>query len=385
MPGLRQAYNRLMMEMWRTASQAAGTVHILGKMQVRPLTSLITWVYKGYFLSIRRIAVRLAIMFRRSRIAGVFAAFLVVATSMFGAQAADVRIGVPNWTSVEMTAHVIKEVAETRLGLSVELVEADNDTIYTAMGEEGTIDLHPETWLPNHQSYIDRYAGEDGQIILKEGHFNAIQGICVTRDAVTMSDVQTIHDLSDPAKAAAFDHNGDGRGEIWIGAEGWLSTPIEKVRAKTYGYAEHFDLVVMDESDGINALDAAVKAGEPFAFFCYGPHHVFQLYDLAVLEEPAHDPKRWVMITPDQASDWLEQSMIDVAWPPTHVHMAYARSLQDSHPAMVSFLDQMSLNSRQVSGWTYAREVEMADPEPFAKAWVANNADLVDEWLSGAN
>lgn len=298
-------------------------------------------------------------------------------------RAADLRIGVPNWTSVEMTAHVIKEIAEERLGLSVELVSADNDGIYEAMGVSGGIDLHPEAWLPNHQSYIDRFGGDDGPVILKVGHYNAIQGICVTRDAAVDHGITTIHDLSDERKAVALDQDGDGRGEIWIGADGWLSTPIERARAATYGYANILDLTVMSEQDGIGALGNAVNAGRPYAFFCYGPHHVFQLYELVLLEEPAYEEKRWTMVTPDQADDWLEQSSIDVAWPPTRVHMAYTRKIAETHPALATLIEAMDLNSRQVSAWTYARKVDNVEPDAFAEQWVSENADLVNEWLDG--
>ena len=324
-------------------------------------------------------------MIMKPRISCVLLSIIVGLSSANTADAADIRIGVPNWTSVEMTAHVIKIIAEQHLGLSVDLVEADNDTIYAAMGETGEIDLHPEAWLPNHQSYISRYGGDDGTVTLRELHYNAIQGVCVTRDAAEVHDVRTIHDLSDPSKASIFDHDGDGKGEMWIGADGWLSTPIEQVRARTYGYAETLDLEMMDESSGIEALDASINSGQPFVFFCYGPHHIFQLYDLVVLEEPAHDPKRWVIVTPNEADDWLEQSNIDVAWPPTQVHMAYARTLKERHPDLIAMLDAMSLNSRQVSEWTYARKVDGIDPAAFAQDWIVENNDLVQEWLDGDN
>ena len=41
--------------------------------------------------------------------------------------------------------------------------------------------------------------------------------------------------------AANFDTDGDGMGEIWIGAAGWASTNIEKIRAKSYGYDANHD------------------------------------------------------------------------------------------------------------------------------------------------
>lgn len=306
----------------------------------------------------------------------------LLAVSIEGRAADDpVRIGVPNWASVEMTAQVIKAIAEQHLDTVATIVRADNDTIYNGMNDGSGPDIHPETWLPNHQAYIERFAGEDGSIMVTENYYDAIQGICVNRVAFDDYGITAIHHLTDPALAAALDSDGDGRGEIWIGAEGWLSTVIERVRAKTYGYADTLELVVSDEVDALDKLDAAVDANRPFAFFCYGPHHMFQLHDLVLLEEPVHDASRWIMLSEDEDPDWLNKSSIDVAWPATHVHMAYTRKLADSDPDVTALLENMALNSRLVSAWTYALEVDNVDPEAFARRWVAEHEDLVNRWL----
>ena len=47
-----------------------------------------------------------------------FASAMMVSAT---AQAADIVIGVPNWPSVKVTAHVLKVVLEDNLGLDVEL------------------------------------------------------------------------------------------------------------------------------------------------------------------------------------------------------------------------------------------------------------------------
>ena len=36
--------------------------------------------------------------------------------------------------------------------------------------------------------------------------------------------------------------------DIWIGAPGWASTNVEKIRAKSYGYDTTMDLLEMDET-----------------------------------------------------------------------------------------------------------------------------------------
>ncbi|MEM8689731.1 MAG: glycine betaine ABC transporter substrate-binding protein, partial [Pseudomonadota bacterium] len=64
------------------------------------------------------------------------------------AQAADVVIGVPNWPSVRVTAHVLKTVMEDNLGLDVELQNGTNPIVFEAM-DSGAMHVHPEVWLPN--------------------------------------------------------------------------------------------------------------------------------------------------------------------------------------------------------------------------------------------
>ncbi len=48
--------------------------------------------------------------------------------------AADVVIGVPNWPSVKVPAHVLKVVLEDNLGLSVELQNGTNPIVFSTVG-----------------------------------------------------------------------------------------------------------------------------------------------------------------------------------------------------------------------------------------------------------
>ena len=72
------------------------------------------------------------------------------AMSAYGsaAMAADIVIGVPNWPSVQATAHILKVALENNLGLEVELKEGSNTEVFDAMNA-GTMHVHPEAWLPN--------------------------------------------------------------------------------------------------------------------------------------------------------------------------------------------------------------------------------------------
>ena len=309
-------------------------------------------------------------------IAASAALFMMVGTT----QAADVIIGSPNWVTVQATAHILKLVLEENLGLEVEVQNGTNPVVFEAM-DKGSMHVHPEVWLPNQANLYATYVEEKGTVLMNPNGVTAFQGICVTKYTADTLGVSKITDLTDPSIAAQFDSNGDGKGEVWIGATGWASTNVEKIRAKSYGYAETLELTEMDETLALANLDAAVQQKKPFVFFCYTPHHMFGLHDLVVLEEPAHDPDKWVVFQPTDDPNWLENSMAGVAWKDANLHIHYAKSLEESQPEAAAILSKISLTTDQVSSLAYSVTVQKKSLEDVAAAFVEENAASVDEWL----
>ena len=295
-------------------------------------------------------------------------------------QAADVVIGVPNWVSVTAMAHIAKVVLEDNLGIEVELQNATNPIVFEAM-DKGTMHVHPEVWLPNQQNLYQTYVVDKGTVMKAPNAVISFQGMCVPDGTAEAHGVTAITDLTDPEKAKLFDSDGDGRGEIWIGATGWASTNVEKIRAKSYGYDQTLDLIEMDETLAMAKLDAAVAQGQPHVFVCWTPHHMFGLHDLTVLKEPAHDPEKWNVIQPTDDADWLNKSSAPVAWADTFLHIHYAKALETSQPQAAQILSNLKVDTDQVSNMVHAITVEKQDPAEFAKMWVEENVDLVDSWL----
>ncbi len=310
------------------------------------------------------------------------AGILVAGAMGFGgtAQAADIVIGVPNWPSVAMTADILKVVIEDNYGLEVELQNGTNPVVFEAM-DGGSMHVHPEVWLPNQANLYQTYVEEKGTVSMNPNGVAAFQGMCVTKGTAERTGISAIADLTDPDIAANFDQDGDGMGELWIGASGWASTNVEKVRAKSYGYDVTMNLLEMDETLAMAEVDAAVAKDENIVFFCYTPNHVFALHDLVILEEPAYDESKWTMIQPTDDPDWLEKSSTPVAWDLAYLHIHYANSLNDSHPEVASMLGSVKLDTDLVSAMTYAIVVDKVDTAEYAKQWVSDNADLVNSWL----
>jgi glycine betaine/proline transport system substrate-binding protein len=311
-------------------------------------------------------------------VAGGFALAMIGSTM---AQAADIIIGVPNWPSVAATANVLKVVIEQNLGLEVELQNGTNPIVFEAM-DKGSMHAHPEVWMPNQQNLHNTYVKDKATVVMNPNGVEAFQGMCLPKAFADEHNIRSIDDLSNPDVAALFDSNGDGRGELWIGAPGWASTNVEKIRAKSYGYDQTFELTESDETLAYADLDNAVKGNKPWIGFCYTPHYVFVLHDLQILEEPPYDAAKWNVIQPTDDPAWLEKSDAGMAWDTAYLHLHYAKALEDSYPQVATLFNNMKLDTDIVSAMTYALVIDKKDPAEYANQWVADNEDLVLGWLT---
>lgn len=297
------------------------------------------------------------------------------------ASAADVIIGVPNWPSVAATADILKRIIEDNLGLEVELQSASNPIIFEAM-DSGSMHVHPEVWLPNQQNLHDKYVIDRKTVLMNNYGVPSSPGeMCVTDTTAERTGIKNIQELSDPDMAKNFDTDGDGMGNIWIGAPGWASTNVEKIRAKSYGYDVTMNLDVMDETLALANVDAAVANNTNIVFMCYTPHHMFSLYNLIPLEEPAYDAEKWVVIQPTDDPDWLEKSSAPVAWDTASLHIMYASTLPEEQPEVAKLLSSVQFTADQLAEMTLAVVVEKQSTVDYADAFVAANADLIDSWL----
>ena len=94
--------------------------------------------------------------------------------------AADVVIGVPNWPSVRVTAHVLKVALEENLGLEVELQNGTNPIIFEGM-DAGSMHVHPEVWLPNQSNLHNKFVKENKTVLSNPAGVAGDQAMCVTK------------------------------------------------------------------------------------------------------------------------------------------------------------------------------------------------------------
>ncbi len=296
-----------------------------------------------------------------------------------GSQAADLVIAMPNWFSGQASANILKVALKQELDVDADAVEMGTLIAFAGL-DSGSVDIHPEVWLPNLDDLVEKYVEGAGTVALSPIGVPAWQGLCETR-AAEQKGISDISDLNDPKKTAMFDTDGDGKGEIWIGAPSWSSTAIERIRANSYGYGKTMTLLEMPEDVGMAAVDAAVATDRPIIFGCYAPHTVFKLHDIVRLTEPPYDPDKWNIVLPTEDPQWQQKSSATVGWDNAHYHIAYAASLRTRHPEVAEFLDRVDFTPEEATEMSYALQVERQDPYEFAKQWVSRNEARVKGWV----
>ena len=309
-------------------------------------------------------------------------ATLLTAISVPAFAAEEVKIGVPSWTGAQAIAHLLAAVVEMRIGGTAEMVPGNNATIFQAMDQgKGDIDVHPDVWLPNQESFTKKYVDGAGTVSLSSNPYEGNQGFCVSQDFAKANNITDIADLGRPDVAALMDSDGNGKGEMWIGAPGWASANVNEVKTRDYGLLDFVEPVRAEESVKTARIKDPITKGEGYAFYCYKPHAVWYMFDVEMLSEPTFDPAKYTMIQPSDDADWYEKSSVATKDALKEVQIAWSNSLPDRSPAIAEFFERFSLTSDDVSNFAYEISGQGRDPAEVAREWVEANPDRVDAWL----
>ena len=310
----------------------------------------------------------------------VIAAIGLASGSALGAE--SVKIGKPTWTGAQAIAHLLKAVVETRIGGKAELVPGNNATIFQGMDQgKGDIDVHPDVWLPNQEAFTKKYVDGTKTVQLSKNPYEGNQGFCVSKKFAQANKITDIADLGRPDVAKKMDSNGNGKGEMWIGAPGWASANVNEVKVRDYGLLDFIDPVRAEESVKTARVKDSIAKNEGYAFYCYKPHAVWYMFDVTMLSEPKFDPAKYKMIQPSASPDWYKKSSVATKDALKNVQIAWSKSLKKRSPAIVEFFERFSLTADDVSSFAFEISGKGRDPAEVAKEWIGKNTKRVDGWL----
>ena len=308
------------------------------------------------------------------------AAFGISATPALSAE--KVNIGVPSWTGAQAIAHVLKEVVETRIGGKAGLVPGNNATIFQAMDQgKGEIDVHPDVWLPNQESFTKKYVDGKKTVTLSKNPYEGNQGFCVSKKFGEANKITDIADLGRPDVAKKMDSDGNGKGEMWIGAPGWASANVNQVKVRDYGLMDFIEPVRAEESVKTARVKDSITKNEGYAFYCYKPHAIWFQFDIYMLSEPKYDPAKYVMVQPSDSPDWFKKSKVATKDALKNVQIAWSESLKGRPPAITEFFERFKLTADDVSNLAFQVAAKGRKPADVAKDWVKANSKRVDAWL----
>ena len=309
-------------------------------------------------------------------------ATLLIAFSAPAFAVEAVKIGVPTWTGAQAIAHLLGAVVEMRIGGKVEMVPGNNATIFQAMDQgKGDIDVHPDVWLPNQESFTKKYVDGAGSVTLSSNPYQGNQGFCVSKDFAKANNITDIADLGRPDVAALMDSDGNGKGEMWIGAPGWASANVNEVKVRDYGLLDFIEPIRAEESVKTARIKDSIAMGEGYAFYCYKPHAVWYMFDVEMLTEPTYDPAKYVMVQPSDDADWYEKSEVATKDALKEVQIAWSKSLGDRSPAIAEFFGRFSLTADDVSNFAFEISGQGRDPAEVARERIEANPERVDAWL----
>ena len=194
--------------------------------------------------------------------------------------------------------------------------------------------------------------------------------------------ITAIEDLARPEVVKAMDSDGNGKGEFWIGADGWASANVNQVKLRDYGlYDAGIEAVRAAEAVKSARVLDSIKKNEGYAFYCYKPHAIWGMADVVMLTEPKYDPAKYKMIQPKADADWYKKSYVASKDALKQIQIGWATSLESQSPAIVEFFKNFQLTADDVSAMAYAVSVEKKDPADVARAWMEANKSTVDGWL----
>lgn len=272
-----------------------------------------------------------------------------------GENQGSIVIADPGWKAATVTAEIIRLVLDEKgIPATVEPVD-QTDLSADLVAENPRFHVHPDLWVEN-QPLALKEAVESDHLRLNAKPYTASQGIYVLDSDETRRTVTSLDALLDPATARLFDTDGDGDGEFWLGARGWVSTE----NLKDWVHSEGFSNIEDEEySETIfkAKLEQIARSDQPAIFYDYVPDGLHEKYDLRRLGD----------VPGEESSDEVT------------VHVARGAGVRDISTTADRILQNFSFSTEDMNSFI-AQSDEGTDPEVIAQKWVESNQDLIGQW-----
>ncbi|MCE3203076.1 glycine betaine ABC transporter substrate-binding protein [Paenibacillus sonchi] len=266
--------------------------------------------------------------------------------SSSSSKAKTVKLAYVAWDSEIASTNVVKEVLESKLGASVEMLQVDAGPMWAGIAD-GSADAMVAAWLPStHASYLEKY-GQDMEDLGAN-----LEGTKTGLAVPAYMDIKSIEDLKNAGVAKSLNNQ-----IIGIEPGAGIMTASQKA-IDAYGLS---DYTLLESSSAAMAqeLQKAYTDNKPIVVTGWTPHWMFANMDLKYLDDPK-----------------------GVYGGAEQIHTMVRKGLKEDMPDVYRFLDQFQWTPEDMA--QVMVEIQGGkSPEDAAKAWVSEHEDQVNTWIAG--
>lgn len=264
----------------------------------------------------------------------------------------------PGWEAGTVVSEIVRVVLE-EAGVSADVEPMDHTAAISELAsDDPSVHVHPDLWQQN-QSITIQESIEEGVILLGEDPYQASQGIYILDSEETEDRVDDLDSLMDPEVAELFDADGDGSGEMWIGARGWATTEyLHEWLESEFGSTLVGE--VYSETIFKARLVQEAEAGQPLIFYGYVPDGIHAEFDIRRLDD-----------VPMEAAE----ETVDV-------YVARSGDVSESSLTAERILSRISFDEDDINSFITSVN-EGVSTEDVAQQWLSDNSERVASWSEG--
>ena len=299
----------------------------------------------------------------------------------------DIVMARANWDTGYFQAEVYYQLL-TELGYDVvhpEENELGAELFYTAANQRD-VDFWANGWFPLHDPFLDEApsAVRVGAQIPAGG----FQGYLVDKASADELGITSIEQIAeDPALQEHFDFEGDGRADLVGCNAGWGCFEAIEAHFEEQGFGDVINHISAEYSVLMADAIARFERGEPIFYYTWTPNWTVGALvpgeDVVWIEAPTHPNGE----DPVPGVEGCVSDPCDICWTANDINAVANEDFLGENPPAAALLEVIELPLVDVSTqnlWMDEGENTQADITRHAEEWIADNRDLVDQWLEAA-
>lgn len=263
--------------------------------------------------------------------------------------------------------------------------EVEYDTMHEAIAK-GYLDYTTVHWNPLHQKFLDDNGGERNMVSVGTLIQDAIQGYSIDQATAARYEITNLEQLQDPAIAAIFDTDGNGKANLVGCPPGWGCRDVIEHHLSAYDLR---DTVEHDNDNYFALIDQVIaeqRAGNPVLYYSWTP---FWVSDVLTPGEQVEWLEVPYTALPDSYSDTV-QTIVDgknLGFAVNQLEILANRAFLESYPQVQTFFEAVEIpieavnvqNQKMRSGQNTPNDIRS-----HAEEWIVQNQALFDSWVEAA-